>query len=150
MDAALKLKVEQLAGEIAGQAQTLDDLNGLFRTLMKSALERMLDAEMNVHLGRKSIAALAKSESQAGDRSGATNRRNGHSTKTVRGEMGELTLDTPRDRNSTFEPQLIGKYQRRLAGFDEKLLRGREMAEAASIVAAIPEVRAALEAVGAL
>jgi putative transposase len=122
MDAALKLKAEQLAGEIAGQAQTLEDLNGLLRTLMKSALERMLDTEMDVHLGRKSITALAKSESEAGDQTAVANRRNGHSTKTIRGEMGELTLDTPRDRNSTFEPQLIGKYQRRLPGFDEKIL----------------------------
>jgi transposase-like protein len=58
MDATLKLKAEQLAGDIASQAQTLDDLNGLLRTLMKSALERMLDTEMDVHLGRKTIAAL--------------------------------------------------------------------------------------------
>src|SRR6266851_8989938 len=58
MDAILKLKAEQLAGEIAQQAQTLDDLNGLLRTLMKSALERMLDTEMDVHLGRKTLAAL--------------------------------------------------------------------------------------------
>jgi transposase-like protein len=122
MDAALKLKAEQLAGDIASQAQTLEDLNGLFRGLMKSALERMLDTEMDVHLGRKSIAALAKDESEAGAQAAATNRRNGHSAKTIRGEMGELTLDTPRDRNSTFEPQLIGKYQRRLPGFDEKIL----------------------------
>ena len=58
MDASLKLKAEQLAGEIANQAQSLDDLNGLFRTLMKSALERMLDTEMDMHLGRKTCAAL--------------------------------------------------------------------------------------------
>ena len=53
MDATLKLKAEQLARDIATQASTLDDLNGLFRTLMKSALERMLDTEMDVHLGRQ-------------------------------------------------------------------------------------------------
>jgi putative transposase len=122
MDPALKFKAEQLAGEIASQAQSLDDLNGLLRNLMKSALERMLDIEMDVHLGRRSVAALAKDEPEAGGRAAAPNRRNGHSAKTVRGEMGELTLDTPRDRNSTFEPQLIGKYQRRLPGFDEKIL----------------------------
>src|SRR5438477_9510138 len=106
MDATLKLKAEQLAGEIANQAQTLDDLNGLFRTLMKSALERMLDTEMDVHLGRKKIAALSADQAQAGT-STPGNRRNGHSPKTVRGEAGELTLDTPRDRKGTFEPQLI-------------------------------------------
>jgi putative transposase len=122
MDATLKLKAEQLAGDIAAQAQTLDDLNGLLRTLMKSALERMLDTEMDVHLGRKTIAALPTVDVATGDQAAAANRRNGHSKKTVRGDMGELALDTPRDRNGTFEPQLIAKHQRRLSGFDEKIL----------------------------
>jgi putative transposase len=122
MDATLKLKAEQLAGDIAAQAQTLDDLNGLLRTLMKSALERMLDTEMDVHLGRKTIAALPAVAVEADDQAAAANRRNGRSKKTVRGDMGELALDTPRDRNGTFEPQLIAKHQRRLTGFDEKVL----------------------------
>lgn len=122
MDATLKLKAEQLAGDIAQQAQTLDDLNGLLRTLMKSALERMLDTEMDVHLGRKTIAALPAQEAESSGQAAPANRRNGHSTKTVRGEMGKLTLDSPRDRDGTFEPQLIPKHQRRLAGFDEKIL----------------------------
>jgi transposase-like protein len=52
----------------------------------------------------------------------AKNRRNGRSSKNVSGELGEFTLDTPRDRDGTFEPQLIGKHQRRLSGFDEKIL----------------------------
>jgi putative transposase len=122
MDATLKLKAEQLAGDIAAQAQTLDDLNGLLRTLMKSALERMLDTEMDVHLGRKTIAALPAGDVATDDQAAAANRRNGRSKKTVRGDMGELALDTPRDRNGTFEPQLIAKHQRRLSGFDEKIL----------------------------
>jgi putative transposase len=122
MDATLKLKAEQLAGDIANQAQTLEDLNGLLRTLMKSALERMLDTEMDVHLGRKTIAALPAVEVEPSDQAAPANRRNGHSKKTVRGEMGELTLDSPRDRDGSFEPQLIPKHQRRLAGFDEKIL----------------------------
>src|SRR2546423_11161857 len=122
MDATLKLKAEQLAGDIAAQAQTLDDLNGLLRTLMKSALERMLDTELDVHLGRKTIAALPAADVAMGDPTARANRRNGHSKKTIRGDMGELALDTPRDRHGTFEPQLIAKHQRRLAGFDEKIL----------------------------
>lgn len=121
MDADLTLKAEQLAREIATQAQTLDDLNGLMRTLMKAALERMLDTEMDVHLGRQTIPALPAAV-QPGDPAKPRNRRNGHSKKTVRGELGELPLDTPRDRQGTFEPQLIAKHQRRLAGFDEKIL----------------------------
>lgn len=122
MDEALKLKAEQLAGDIAAQAQTLDDLNGLIRTLMKSALERMLDTELDVHLGRKTVATLPPTENTDPAPPAPANRRNGHSQKTVRGELGELTLDTPRDRNGTFEPQLIAKHQRRLTGFDEKIL----------------------------
>ena len=53
MDVALQSKAEQLADEIASQARTIEDLNGLMRLMMKSALERMLDTEMDVHLGRK-------------------------------------------------------------------------------------------------
>ena len=122
MDATLKLKAEQLAGDIATQAKTLDDLNDLLRTLMKSALERMLDTEMDVHLGRKTLAALpAVVEAEAADQAAAANRRNGRSKKTLRSDRGELTLDTPRDRDGTFEPLLIPKHQRRLPGFDEKI-----------------------------
>jgi putative transposase len=121
MDATLKLKAEQLAQELATGAKTLDDVNDLVKTLMKSALERMLDTEMDAHLGRKaSVAPPLKEVNAGGPASG--NRRNGHSQKTISGEIGDLTLDTPRDRQGTFEPQLIGKHQRRLAGFDEKIL----------------------------
>jgi putative transposase len=130
MDAILKTQVEKLANEIADQATTLDDVNGLMRSLMKNALERMLNTEMEVHLGRRGqqaevAAAVAVSDAPATDDPLPTarkNRRNGHSRKTVSGDMGDITLQTPRDRNGTFEPQLVGKHQRRLAGFDEKIL----------------------------
>jgi putative transposase len=124
MDATLKLKAEHLAGEIASQAQTLDDVNGLLRVLMKSALERMLDTEMDVHLGRATSTTLPTDPDPSAGKepSGPANRRNGHSRKTISGDLGELALDTPRDRHATFEPQLIPKHQRRLAGFDEKIL----------------------------
>jgi putative transposase len=122
MDATLKLKAEQLAGDIANQAQTIDDVNGLLRTLLKSTLERMLDTEMDVHLGRTTIAALPiVGEAEAGGQAASANRRNGHSKKTLRSDRGDLTLDTPRDRDATFEPLLIPKHQRRLPGFDEKI-----------------------------
>ena len=131
MDAILTEKAHRLAKEIATQATTLDDLNGLIKLMMKSALERMLDTEMDVHLGRKHLRGLATAPETAPQASSPAgmptkkvgkNRRNGHSTKTVQGDLGEITLETPRDRNSTFEPQLIPKHQRRLTGFDEKIL----------------------------
>ena len=50
------------------------------------------------------------------------NRKNGFSPKTIQGDAGKLPLDIPRDRNGTFQPQRIAKHQRRLAGFDEKIL----------------------------
>ena len=127
MDATLKARAEQLATEFANEAKTAEDLNGLMRLMMKSALERMLNTELDVHLGRKGVPALPSDESAAeppakkpGKRS--PNRRNGHSPKTVQGDMGELTIATPRDRDGTFEPQLIAKHQRRVPGFDEKIL----------------------------
>ncbi len=132
MDDSLRTRAEQLASEIAGQARTAEDLNGLMRLMMKSALERMLDSEMDVHLGRKAVSPGG--EPRAVPSNGAEpplaslakrskpNRRNGRSQKTVQGDVGELTIATPRDRDRTFEPQLIGKHQRRVPGFDEKIL----------------------------
>jgi putative transposase len=130
MDAILKTQAEKLANDIASQATTLDDLNGLMRSMMKSALERMLNTEMEVHLGRRGQPNAADPAAAVADTTATDdqvpvvrkNRRNGHSRKTVSGDMGDITLQTPRDRNGTFDPKLVGKYQRRLAGFDEKIL----------------------------
>jgi len=115
MDAKLTAQTEQLARELASQASTIDELNGLLRGLMKSALECMLDTEMAAHLKRQDPPLPFTPPV-------ANNRRNGHSKKAVQGELGEVKIDVPRDRDGTFEPQLIGKYQRRLTGFDEKVL----------------------------
>jgi putative transposase len=136
MDALLRSRAEELAGEMASQARTAEDLNGLMRLMMKSALERMLNTEMDVHLGRKTLTVDPDAEKLPAEAATGpvapsspvspgkrpSNRRNGRSRKTVRGDLGELTIATPRDRNGTFEPQLIGKHQRRVPGFDEKIL----------------------------
>ena len=75
---------------------------------MKDALaERMLNAEMNVHLG-------SKAESVAG------NHRDDTSAKTVLRREGPMELSMPRDRHSRFDSALIGKCQRRSPGFDDK------------------------------
>jgi putative transposase len=87
--------------------------NGLLKRLTKSLLERALNAELTHHLGYEK-------HDVAGHNSG--NSRNGNSSKTVKGEFGEIVLDTPRDRNGTFEPQILGKYQTRFEGFDEKII----------------------------
>ena len=130
MDASTIERAERLAAEIASEAKTQEELHGLLQVMMASALQQMLETEMDVHLGRRREAAEkepepavpAAAEQDSGSVPAARNRRNGHSRKTVQGELGELPLAIPRDRLGTFEPQLIGKYQRRIPGFDEKIL----------------------------
>ena len=130
MDATLERKVEELAQEIAGDAKTIQDVNHVLRLMMKSTLERMLDTEMDVHLGRRPACrdgALGDGRNKASEGGAGNqrpgNRRNGHSSKTVQGELGEFDIETPRDRDGSFEPQVIEKYQRRVEGFDEKILK---------------------------
>jgi len=141
MDAMLRGKAEELAKEIAISISTQQELGDVMRLMTKSVIERMLDAEMDVHLdeerGRtvpqavattaatQAVAACVPAAEANADRAGTgsgRNRRNGKSAKTVQGESGRLTLTTPRDRNGTFEPLLIPKHERRLAGFDDKVL----------------------------
>ena len=132
MDATLQNRIEELATEIAGDAKTIEDVNRVIRLMMKSTLECMLDTEMDVHLGRRSsaVAEPAAQEPDGEQRPQDTtdnrrspNRRNGHSRKTVKGELGEFEIETPRDRNGSFTPQVIEKYQRRVEGFDQKILK---------------------------
>lgn len=134
MDGSLQTKADQLAQEIAGQATTIDDLNNIMRTMMASTIQRMLDTEMDIHLGRRPdiasaeattaelVASPESSQPETVTAKKPPNRRNGRSKKTVRSDTGKLTIATPRDRDGTFEPQLIGKHQRRVPGFDEKVL----------------------------
>ena len=87
--------------------------NGLLKQLTKAILERALNAEMTEHLGYEK-------HDPVGYKSG--NARNGKSRKTIKGEFGEVELETPRDRAGTFEPKIIGKHQTRFTGFDKKIL----------------------------
>jgi len=86
--------------------KTAFDPNGLLDELKKALAERALNAEMDHHLGN----------GESG------NSRNGYGKKTVTTETSRIELDIPRDRQSTFDPQLIAKYQRRFPGFDEKII----------------------------
>ena len=87
--------------------------NGILKQLTKALLERALQGEMTHHLGYPKHAT-------EGDNSG--NSRNGKSKKTLKGDMGEMPLDIPRDRKGTFEPTIIQKNQTRFDGFDDKIL----------------------------
>ena len=95
-------------------------------TLLKTALERMISSELNVHLRQSKLASLGQLNEPdikgSDDPSKPRNRRNGSSSKTVRADTGKRQLDIPRDRAGTFMPQLVKKHDRQLAGFDEKIL----------------------------
>ena len=87
--------------------------NGLLKQLTKLLVEKALDAEMTEHLGHDKNHPIQNSFGNA---------RNGKSKKTLKGEFGELPIDVPRDRQGSFEPQLIPKHQTRWTGFDDKIL----------------------------
>src|SRR5580700_8771320 len=87
--------------------------NGLLKQLTKAILERALQAELTDHLGYEK-------HDPAGQHSG--NSRNGSGRKVLKGDFGELELETPRDRQGSFEPKMVAKGQTRFTGFDDKIL----------------------------
>ena len=87
--------------------------HGLLKQLTKAVLERAMQAGMTEHLGYEK-------HDQAGNNSG--NSRNGKTTKALKGDFGEVPLETPRDRNGTFEPKTWAKGQTRFTGFDDKIV----------------------------
>lgn len=106
----------ELLDELLKDCKTPEDLfgkSGVLKQLTKDLMERMLEAEMTDHLGYVKHAAEGR---------GSGNSRNGTSAKTVQGDQGRIPIEVPRDRNGEFEPQLIPKGQRRLPGFDEKVI----------------------------
>jgi putative transposase len=87
--------------------------DGLLKQLTKAVIERCLETELDTHLGYPKHARQGNTTS---------NRRNGHSQKTLKGEQGHIEVEVPRDRQASFEPQLVKKGQTRLEGFDDKIL----------------------------
>jgi putative transposase len=104
-------QLQAFATELAKSLKTPEDLNQLSRFLKKLTVETALNAELSAHLGYE------KQQSKTG-----TNTRNGYSNKTVLSEEGPLELRTPRDREGTFEPQLIKKNQTRITSMDNQIL----------------------------
>jgi putative transposase len=87
--------------------------NGILKQLTKAIIERAMGAELTHHLGYEKHSAQGK---------GSGNSRNGTTSKTLKSDLGDITIETPRDRNGDFEPQLVKKGQRRFTGFDDKIL----------------------------
>jgi putative transposase len=92
---------------------TAADVETATRRFKKALIERALGAELSHHLGY--APGTVKPEL-------ATNHRNGTSGKTVLTDDGPVPIEVPRDREGTFEPQLIGKHERRFTGFDDKVI----------------------------
>jgi len=109
-------KKDDLIDELLNGVKNPDDLfgpKGLLKQLTKSLVERSLEAELTDHLGYDKHSPVGKTKD---------NSRNGHSPKTLKGDMGEIPIEVPRDREGSFEPQMIKKHQTRFDGFDEKII----------------------------
>jgi len=102
--------LEQHIKNLGSNIKTTEELEDFTRLLRKTTLEAMLEGELEEHLGYSKHATKGHHS------------RNGFSSKTLKGEHGEMAIDIPRDRNGEFEPQVIPKNQTRLPLFNDKIL----------------------------
>ncbi|MGL4799689.1 MAG: IS256 family transposase, partial [Cellulosilyticaceae bacterium] len=91
--------------------QSAQDIQDALKDLLGGTIKEMMETEMDHHLGYESY-----------QRSENTNARNGHKSKTVRSHYGEVELEVPQDRESTFEPQIVRKRQKDISQIDEKII----------------------------
>jgi transposase-like protein len=111
---ALEPVPSEILDHFVGQGPiTAEELETTVRRFKKAVIERALGGELTHHLGYP--AGGVKPDA-------TTNHRNGTSEKTVVTDDGPLTLDVPRDRESSFEPRLVAKHERRFTGFDDKII----------------------------
>ena len=90
-----------------------EELEDAVRRFKKAIIERALGGELTHHLGYPPGGTKPED---------TTNHRNGTSGKTVLTDDGPMAIEVPRDRESSFEPRLIGKHERRFTGFDDKII----------------------------
>jgi len=115
-DRVKKLLPDDVLDELLAGAQGEEEIvgpGGLLSQLTKRLVERAMEVELTEHLGY---------EPHLEPPGGAGNARNGSTPKTLITEHGSVQIDAPRDRNGSFEPQIVRKRQRRFEGFDEKIL----------------------------
>lgn len=105
--------LNELLDDFDGDAEELLGKNGLLMQVKKRAVEAMLEGELTDHLGY---------EPNNPSGNGTGNSRNGRTTKKVQSRDGEIDLDIPRDRNGSFEPQVVKKRQRRIDGIDDIII----------------------------
>src|SRR5215211_5073106 len=108
------LPADALEDALAGlRPDEITGPGGLLTQLAGRVIETALGAELSEHLG------YPPGQAPPG---GAGNQRNGSTPKTLKTELGEVGVRTPRDRKGSFDPRLVGKRQTRLAGLDERVL----------------------------
>jgi putative transposase len=108
-----RTKLKALANELAKDIKTEADLNMLSRELLKLTVEKALNAELTEHLGYEKYGDSKQARGNA---------RNGTTSKRIKGSHGEVDILTPRDRDGSFEPQLLRKNQTRLTSMDDQIL----------------------------
>ena len=113
VDATLPAIPSELLDQLVTGPMTAASVEAVMRQFKKAILERALGAEMTHHLGYAPGAEKP---------AGSSNHRNGSSGKTVITDDGPLRIDVPRDRNGAFEPQIVGKHERRFTGFDDQII----------------------------
>jgi transposase-like protein len=113
IDLSLPEVPKELLDQFITGPMTAESLDAVMRKFKKAFLERALGAEMSHHLGYEPGAEKPP---------GTENYRNGSSAKTVLTDEGPLRIEVPRDRHGEFEPQIIGKHERRFTGFDDKII----------------------------
>ena len=89
------------------------DIEDMFKEMLSPMLQDMLEGELDDHLGYGKYEHSGES---------GTNSRNGHSSKTVTTSFGDMALNIPRDRNSTFEPQIVRKHQRDVSDIENRVI----------------------------
>ena len=104
-------QLRELATELAKNLKTPEDLNQLSRFLKKITVEAALNGELTEHLGYEKHQPCK-----------GKNSCNGYTPKTLLCDEGEIDINTPRDRDGSFEPQLIKKNQTRITGMDEQII----------------------------
>ncbi len=112
-DLDMQTLAAQLVAAAGDRGIELTGTDGLLTALTRQVLQSALEAEMTAHLGYD--------KHEVAGRDGG-NSRNGSSKKTITSEVGRMTIDVPRDRDGTFDPQIVRKHQRRLTGFDDAVI----------------------------
>lgn len=113
MDSKQEEKLKELASELAKDIKTGQDLSSLSAKLVKLTVEAALGAELENHLGYPRHASTGRLSG---------NSRNGTTPKILKGNHGEVRIEAPRDRNGTFEPEIVKKGETRITGMDEQIL----------------------------